>query len=120
LGYVVAVFGAVAATDTFSTLVAYTTSQAWMQAARPPGLFVFDQQTAASFGQARAFVLDLRRLAFLPITPSWFPWLDEPGGIQGRASPHWQQQLKQAAEALLARRPELIERLGPLWPRGGE
>jgi hypothetical protein len=120
LGYVVAVFGATAPTDAFSALIAYTTSQPWTAAALPPGLFVFDRQTAASFGQARAFVLDLRRFAFVPITPVWFPWLDEAGGLQGRASPHWQQQLKLAAEALLTRRPELIERLGPLWPRGGD
>jgi len=84
----------------------------------PPGLFIFDRQTAAGFGQARAFVLDLRRLAFVPITSAWFPWLGEPGGFQGRASPRWQQQLKQAAEAPLIRRPEISERPGPLWPQG--
>jgi hypothetical protein len=121
LGYTVAVFGATSpgAGHDFSALVAYTTSQPWTQAVCPPGVFVFDRQTAVGFGQARAFVLDLRRLAFVPITPAWFPWLDQPGGdIQGRASAHWQQQLKQTAENLLTRRPEVIERLGPLWPGG--
>jgi hypothetical protein len=31
-------------------------------------LFSFDRRQAAALGQARAFVLDTRRLAYLPIT----------------------------------------------------
>lgn len=118
MGYIVGIFDAVA-TDGWSALVAYSTSQAWKQPARPPGLFVIDRQEAAAFGQARAFVLDLRRLAYIPVTPAWFPWLDQPGGgIQGRVTARWEQQFKRAAEELLTRRPEIIERLGPLWPPG--
>jgi hypothetical protein len=64
-------------------------------------------------------VLDLRRLAYIPVTQEWFPLLDQPGGgIQGRAPNRWERQFKRTAEELLTRRPEIIERLGPLWPPG--
>lgn len=112
------IFDAVGATG-WSAVVACSTSQAWNQAARPPGLFVFDQQEAAIFGQSRPFVLDLRRLAYVPVVADWFPWLDQADrGIQGRAPARWERQFKRAAEDLLTRRPEIIERLAPLWPPG--
>jgi hypothetical protein len=118
LGYIVGIFDAVATTG-WSAVVAYSTSQPWTGPARPPGLFVFDQREAAAFGQARGFVLDLRRLAYVRVTSDWFPWLDQPdSGIQGRASARWEQRFKRVAEELLTRRPEIIERLGPLWPPG--
>jgi hypothetical protein len=81
-------------------------------------VFAFDQRQAATFGQARAFVLDLRRLALLPVTATWFPWQDQAdGGVQGRASAYWQQRFNQMVEDFIVRRPEIIERLGPLLPQ---
>lgn len=116
VGYAVAVFGG-AAPDSFFALIAYTTSQPWPGTSHPPGVYAFDRQEAASFGQGRAFVLDLRRLALVPVTAAWFPQVGQPGGgVQGRASAAWSRQLKQAAEDLLTRRPEIVERLGQLWP----
>jgi hypothetical protein len=62
--------------------------------------------------------LDLRRLAYVPVTPDWFPQLGQPGSvIQGHAPNALQRQLMQIAAELLTRRGELVERLGPLWPR---
>lgn len=101
----------------FYALIAYTTSQPWRHEALPPGVFVIDQSIAASFGQGRAFVLDLRRLAFVPLTALWFPRLGRPDrGVQGRAALQWQRRFKQVADDLLSRRAEIIERLGPSWP----
>jgi hypothetical protein len=121
LAYTLAVSGAAtpAASHEFSALTAYTTSQPRPHPALPPGVFVFDQQTAASFGQGRAFVMDLRRLALVPVTPEWFPRLDQPGnGIQGRVPKRQERQPWRVAEDLLTRRSEIVERLGPLWPGG--
>jgi len=103
-------------------LAAYTTSQPWPTAsASPLGLFRFDRREAAALGQTHAFVLDTRRLAYLPITSQWFPSFGQPGmGVQGRAPMRLQQTIGQAAEELLTRHAELVERLGPLWPRGGD
>jgi len=58
--------------DGYGVMIAYTTSQPWT-GSLPQGALVFDREEAASLGQARAFVLDLRRLAYLPLTATWFP-----------------------------------------------
>ena len=118
LGYIVAV-SSLAPPNGFSAIVAYTTSQPRATAAEPLGLFRFDRREAETFGQKRAFVLDPRRLAWVEVTPAWFPWPDQPGGgVQGPASSHWPRQFEQKAEEILTRHPSIVERLGPLWPRG--
>ena len=69
----------------YGVMTAYTTSQPW-SGALPHGVIAFDSTEAASLGQARAFVLDLRRLAYLPLTATWFPRAGEDGaGVLGRA-----------------------------------
>ncbi len=116
LAYTLAVSG-VAGGSLLSALCAYTTSQPWPGGAIPLGVRAFDRQEAAGLGQARPFVMDLRRLAFVPIAPAWFPQLDTPGaGIQGHATKALQRSLMQTTTELLIRRSELVERLGPLWP----
>jgi len=65
-------------------------------------------------GQLRAFTLDLRRLAAVPVTEVWFPDLGRPDrGIVGRTPERFR--LAYEAEMLeLARRfPRNIEHLGP-------
>ncbi len=102
-----------------SALVAYTTSQPWPYPSYPLGVHGFDRQAAKDVGQARAFVLDLRRLAFLPVALDWFPRLDQPGaGVEGRLPKRQQRAFWRDAEELLTRRSDAIERLGPLWPAG--
>ena len=110
------------ATAPASMLAAYTTSQPCAtDSAAPLGLFRFDCEQDAVFGQVRAFVLDTRRLAYLPITLQWFHRFDRLGmGVQCRAPKHLQQTIWQVAKALLTRHVELVERRGPLWPRGGD
>jgi hypothetical protein len=117
LGYVLAVAGATGAP---SALVGYTTSQPWPPGVTSPhGVFLFSREAAASFGQARAFVMDLRRIAFVPATLAWFPRLNQPDhGIQGQAPKGQQRRFRQTATDLLTRHSEITERLGPLWPGG--
>ena len=62
----------------YGVMTAYTTSQTWA-GALPHGVIAFDSAEAAGLGQTRAFVLDLRRLAYLPITVAWFPRAGEEG-----------------------------------------
>jgi hypothetical protein len=95
-------------------IVAYTTSQAWT-GARPPGVVTFSAEEAAQLGQARGFVLDLRRMAYVPLTTTWFPRLEEPGnGVLGRASRALRGRLDAIALELATRRPEVLTKLGPL------
>jgi hypothetical protein len=119
LAYVLAVSG-VTGTDQFAALFHYTTSQRWSGSALPPGVRASDREEAAPLGQPRPFVMDLRRLAHVPVTRAWFPQLDQPGsGIQGRARKALQRQRMQTTTELLTRHGELVERLGTLWPRPG-
>jgi hypothetical protein len=118
LAYILGVSG-VAGTNQFSAISAYTTSQPWPGAAMPLGVRAFDRQAAATLGQSRPFILDMRRLAFVPITPVWFPQVDQPGhGIQGHAPQALRRQLERVAAELATRRGDIVERLGTLWPSG--
>ena len=119
IAYVLAVSGATTsgARTAFTALSAYTTSQRWRDGAVPFGVVIFDRQTATGLGQSRSFVMDLRRLAAVPVTPMWFPRLNQADrGVQGHMPKDQQRRYLDVAEALLTRRPELVERLGPLWP----
>jgi hypothetical protein len=118
LGYTLTVFENASLASSPSALMGYTTSQPWPPAvAPPPGVFIFDREAAAGFGQSRAFVMDLRRIAFVPVTLAWFARLDQPGhGIQGHAPKGYQRRFRDAAANLLSRHGEVVDRLGPLWP----
>jgi hypothetical protein len=84
----------------------------------PFGMLFFDRKQANVYGQSRAFVMDFRRVSFVPVTTAWFPHLDRPGsGVQGRAPKSDQRRFRGIAEELAQRHGELVERLGPLWPR---
>jgi hypothetical protein len=95
-------------------IVAYTTSQSW-DGVTPPGVLMFNAADAAQLGQARPFVLDLRRMAYLSLTTIWFPRLEEPGaGVLGRAPKALRGRLDAIALELATRRPEVLTTLGPL------
>ncbi len=107
-----------AETSHFAALAAYTTSKPWSGPTLPLGVRAFDQKAAEALGQQRPFLMDFRRLAFIPVTAAWFPRLDQPGNsIQGRAPKKLQDQLLQEAMNLLRRHSELIQRAGTAWPR---
>ncbi len=96
-------------------MAAYTTSQPWA-GALPQGVIAFDSAEAAALGQARTFVLDLRRLAYLPLTTAWFPRVAEEGaGVLGRAPKALRDRVNAMTTELAKRRPETLSRSGPLW-----
>ena len=99
----------------YGVMTAYTTSQTWA-GALPHGVIAFDSAEAAGLGQTRAFVLDLRRLAYLPLTVAWFPRVREEGaGVLGRAPKVLRDRVNATATELAKRRPETLSRSGPLW-----
>ena len=77
----------------------------------PHGAIAFDSAEAASLGQTRAFVLDLRRLAYLPLTIAWFPRAGEEGtGVLGRAPKVLRDRMNAIETELAKRRPEALSR----------
>ena len=114
VGYVAAITSSVRVN---AVVLAYTTSQPWIGPA-PVGVYGFDRDAAAAMGQSRPFTLDLRRMAFVPVTTDWFPDLTATDhGIVGRAPERLRAELERAATELFRRSPEVVERLGPLWRR---
>ena len=90
----------------YGVMAAYTTSQPW-PGALPQGVIAFDSEEAAGLGQARAFVLDLRRLAYLPLTTTWFPRMGEMrAGVLGRAAKALRDRVNAMTKELVTRRPE--------------
>ncbi len=77
------------------------------------------QKAASGTGhhrRGRAFVLDLRRLAYLPLTAAWFPRAAEDGaGVLGRAPKALRDRVNAMAAELAKRRPESLSKSGPLW-----
>ena len=58
----------------------------------------------------------LRRLAYLPLTATWFPPAGEPGaGVLGRAPKALRDRANAVTTELARRRPETLNRSGPLW-----
>jgi hypothetical protein len=99
-------------------LVAYTTSQPLRHAAGRPGVIPFSAEQAAGLGQQRAFWLHLWRVAHLPMTPTWFPRLPDPGnGVVGSVSVPMRRELDAKAKDVFRRHRLETEQLGPLRPR---
>ncbi|HEX6011200.1 MAG TPA: hypothetical protein VFY87_05205 [Geminicoccaceae bacterium] len=94
-------------------IVAYTTSRPWpADEPRPLGVRVFAAEEAHALNQ-RPFVLDLRRLAKLPLTGSWFPEIDVPGrGIVAIAPFGLRDELHRTLVQLLRRHRELVRFTG--------
>ncbi len=112
VAYTLAVAGVA---GSYGVIAAYTTSQPWA-GVLPQGIVSFDSEEAAGLGQARAFVLDLRRLAYLPLTATWFPRVGETGaGVLGRAPKTLRDSVNAMTTELAKRRPETLNRSGPLW-----
>ena len=113
--HVVYTLAVAAVAGRYAAMVAYTTSQL-SGGPLPLGVVAFTAERAAALGQTRAFLLDLRRLAYLPLTSLWFPSLDGlDGGILGRAPKGLRDQLNTTVAELARRRPEMLSRTGPLW-----
>jgi hypothetical protein len=101
----------------FAVAAAYTSSQPW-DGELPFGVHRFDRHEAERLGQSRPFILDLRTIAYLPITSVWFPKLEtKERGVLGRAPERLRATLESEAKQLYGRRTELLDFRGPLRPR---
>jgi hypothetical protein len=94
----------------------YTTTAQWEPGARLPlGVILVEPAMAQKMNQ-KGFVMDVRKVAFIPVNLAFFPRLGEPGkGIVHTASQHFHQ-LVQNTLMQLAKRPELVVKLGPDAP----
>lgn len=94
----------------------YTTTTPWSPDARLPiGVIPVDQAMARMMNQ-KAFVMDCRRIAFIPATGAFFPRLGQSDrGVVHTASPRFQQLVLNTL-ARLAQRPDLVVTLGPDAP----
>jgi hypothetical protein len=95
-------------------LLAYTSSGPWRGAAArlPAGVVEFDAAAARALGQ-RAFHLDLRCLAQVPLTARWFPDWAEPGhGVVGQAGAKLRARLEAQLTELATRNRDAIEMRG--------
>jgi hypothetical protein len=114
LGYILAAFDV---DGSPRAMVAYTTSQPW-PGRLPQAVYAFTREQAKTMGQDRPFVLDARRIAYVPIDATWFPDLARPGhGCVGRVSEPLRVRIETAMKTLFARSPDTVERLGTFWPR---
>ena len=100
-------------TDGRLALIAYTTSQPWpngLPARR--GIRIFAAEEARTLNQ-KPFVLDLARLARLPLTRRWFPDLGTPsrGGV-ARANPALRDELLASTRDLLENHRQLAQLRG--------
>jgi hypothetical protein len=78
----------------------------------------FSAEEAATFGQQRPFVLHLWRVAYLPITPAWFPNLATPGhGVVGSVPRKLRLEFEARTGEVFTRHLAEVERLGPLRPK---
>ena len=96
-------------------MVAYTTSQPWpADTPLPAGVQLFDAREAEGLNQSHAFLLRLDVLAKLPLTPAWFPGMEQPDeGIVAIAPAGLRSELAGLATNLARRRHELLEMRGP-------
>ncbi len=101
-------------TDGKQALVAYTTSKPWPPDTIPPqGVVIFDRQRARTLNQ-KPFVLDLARLARLPLTDRWFPDIGTPtNGVIAQAGATLRAELFSVAQDLLRRHREVLKLRGP-------
>jgi hypothetical protein len=100
----------------FTVMALYTTTTPWESGARLPlGVIPVEPAMAETMNQ-NGFVLDARRVAFLPVIKAFFPRLqDTDKGIVHTASGRFETHVLNTL-ANLAKRPDLVIRLGPDTP----
>jgi hypothetical protein len=96
----------------------YTTTRPWQPGIPlPAGIIPVETEMARRMRQ-KGFVLDARRVAFLPIDLSFFPRLAQPDkGVVFTASLRFHRLVEDTLKQV-ARRPEIIVKLGPDTPGG--
>lgn len=94
----------------------YTTTRAWdPDLPLPPGVIPVSAATAVRMKQ-KPFVIDARRIAFLPVNEAFFPRLGAPAGaVLFEAEGSFRRKVENVL-AKLVNRPDLIQILGPDAP----
>lgn len=115
VGYIVEV-GKVGDNAHLTVMSLYTTTTSWEPGVRfPLGVIPVNPAMAQRMNQ-KGFVMDARKVAFIPVIPAFFPRLNHPDrGIVYTASEKFHQMVQNTL-AQLAKRPELVVRLGPDVP----
>lgn len=94
----------------------YTTTTPWEPGVKLPLGIIPVEPTMAEKMNQRGFVMDARKIAFIPVNRAFFPRLADPDkGIIFTAAERWHQ-LVQNTLMKLAKRPELVVKLGPDVP----
>jgi hypothetical protein len=96
-----------------TVMTLYTTTKVWPETGPlPRGLIAVDGERARRMGQ-KPFVLDARRIAFLPFSSDFFPRLESADrGVIAEAPPDLRLRIRNTVSELV-RRPDLVVRLGP-------
>jgi len=99
-----------------TVMAIYTTTTPWEQGVKLPlGIIPVEPAMAQSMNQ-KGFVMDARKIAFMPVNRDFFPRLAEPDkGIIYTAAERWHR-LVQNTLMTLAKRPDLIVKSGPDMP----
>jgi hypothetical protein len=102
----------------FTVMTLYTTTTPWEPDVRLPlGVIPVEPAMAERMNQ-KGFVMDARKIAFVPVNSAFFPRIGEPGkGIVHTASQKFHE-LVQNTLMQLAKRAELVVKLGPEAPVG--
>lgn len=99
-----------------AVVLGYTTSQPWPEdRARPPGVYAISEAKARQLGQNKAFTIDLRRIAFLPETRTFFPKIDQPDRGTAGSDRDLADRLFRDLQVLIDG-PGIVVKLGPLRP----
>src|SRR5690554_3449080 len=115
IGYIADIRG-ISGNAHFTVMSIYTTTTPWEPGVRLPLGVIPVQSAMAQKMNQKGFVTDARRVAFIPASRDFFPRLDTPErGIVHTASRGFHQ-LVENTLVQLARRPELVVKLGPDAP----
>jgi hypothetical protein len=100
-----------------AVVAAYTTSQPWPNdVVLPKGVHRIGEARAVLMGHKKAFIIDARKIAFIPLEEEFFPQL---GGSHGGKIGESKQMARVVLQdlATLDKTPGVVVRVGPLRPR---
>lgn len=99
-----------------AVVAAYTTTQPWpVDTAKPRGVRSISLEQAKRMGQHKAFVIDLRRIGFMPPTEAFFPRLTHADRGRIGSNPALANKFLEELNDLLSS-PGVVVQLGPLRP----
>ena len=100
----------------FTVMSLYTTTTRWEPGVPLPKGIIPITGVAATKMNQKPFVIDARKIAFIPATDEFFPRLRTPGSAVVYSAPAAFRRHIESVLAELAQRPDLLELLGPHAP----